>query len=102
MTTPIAIGVSEQIGGIPPLTAILVIITGILGNSVGVNLLNLFGVKDKVARGLAMGVTSHGLGTAKIIQEDKLSGAVSGLGMALNGIFTSFILYYLIRLLMWL
>ncbi|MGM0405140.1 MAG: CidB/LrgB family autolysis modulator [Thermoplasmatota archaeon] len=102
VTTPIAIGVSEQIGGIPPLTAILVIITGILGNSVGITLLNLSGVKDKVARGLAMGITSHGLGTAKIIQEDKLSGAVSGLGMALNGIFTSFILYYLIRLLLWL
>ncbi|MFW5945982.1 MAG: LrgB family protein [Candidatus Natronoplasma sp.] len=100
VTTPIAIGVSEQIDGIPSLTAILVIITGIMGNSIGVPILDFFKVKDQVARGLAMGVTSHGLGTAKIIQEDKLSGAVSGLGMALNGVFTSFILYHLIQILM--
>jgi len=99
VTTPIAIGVSERIGGIPSLTAILVIITGIMGNAIGVPILNLCGIKDRVARGLAMGVTSHGLGTARIIQEDKLSGAVSGLGMALNGVFTSLILYYLIQLL---
>jgi len=100
VTTPIAIGISEQIGGITSLTAILVIITGIMGNSIGVPFLNLFGVQDKVARGLAMGVTSHGLGTAKIIQENELSGAVSGLGMALNGVFTSFLLYPLIQILM--
>lgn len=99
VTTPIAIGASEQIGGIPSLTAILVIMTGIMGNSVGVLTLDLFGVKDEVARGLAMGVTSHGLGTARIIQENELSGAVSGLGMALNGVFTSFVLYYLIQIL---
>lgn len=100
VTTPIALGVSEQIGGIPPLTAILVILTGILGSSVGIPILDLFGIEDRVARGLSMGVTSHGLGTARIIQEDELSGAVSGLGMALNGIFTSFTLYYLIQILM--
>lgn len=100
VTTPIALGVSEQIGGIPPLTAIMVIITGILGNSLGIPILDLFGIDDRVARGLSMGVTSHGLGTARIIQEDELSGGMSGLGMALNGIFTSFILYYLIQILM--
>lgn len=99
VTTPIAISVSQQIGGISSLTAVLVILTGILGNSVGIPILNLIGIKDKVARGLAMGVTSHGLGTARIIQENKLSGAVSGLGLALNGIFTSVILYPLVYLL---
>nr|AGF93186.1 conserved hypothetical protein CHP00659 [uncultured organism] len=99
VTTAIAISVSDQIGGISSLTAILVIITGILGNSLGVPILNLLKIKDKVARGLAMGVTSHGLGTAKMILEDELSGAISGLGMALNGIFTSIILYYLIQIL---
>jgi len=99
VTTPIAIGVSEQIGGIPPLTAILVIITGILGNSIGIPVLDFFRVEDRVARGLSMGVTAHGLGTAQIIKEDELSGAVSGLGMALNGIFTSFILYHLMQVL---
>lgn len=99
VTTAIAIGVSEKIGGIPALTAILVILTGILGNAVGVEILDMAKVRDRVARGLAMGITSHGLGTARIILNDEISGAVSGLGMALNGIFTSFVLPYLIKLL---
>ncbi|NJE25965.1 CidB/LrgB family autolysis modulator [Thermococcus sp. MV5] len=97
ITTAIAIGVSEKIGGIPPLTAVLVILTGILGNAIGVELLNLSKVRDRVARGLAMGVSSHGLGTARIILDDELSGAVSGLAMALNGIFTSLVLPYIIK-----
>ncbi len=100
VTTAIAIGISEKIGGIPALTAVLVILTGIMGNAVGVELLNLAKVKDRVARGLGMGVTSHGLGTARIILDDQLSGAVSGLAMALNGVYTSFMLPYLIVLLL--
>lgn len=99
ITTAIAIGVSEKIGGIPALTAVLVILTGIFGNAIGTEVLNLVKVKDRVARGLAMGVTSHGLGTARIILDDELSGAVSGLAMALNGLFTSLILPFLIKLL---
>lgn len=100
VTTAIAIGISDKIGGIPALTAVLVILTGIMGNAVGVELLNFARVKDRVARGLGMGVTSHGLGTARIILDDQLSGAVSGLAMALNGVYTSFILPYLIILLL--
>ncbi len=98
ITTAIAIGVSGKIGGIPALTAVLVILTGILGNAVGVELLNLARVKDRVARGLGMGVTSHALGTARIILDDELSGAVSGLAIALNGVYTSFMLPYLVML----
>ncbi len=92
ITTAIAIGVSEKISGIPSLTAVLVILTGIMGNAVGVEVMNAAKIKDRVARGLAMGITSHGLGTARIILDDEVSGAVSGLGMALNGIFTSVVL----------
>ena len=99
VTTPVAISISEQIGGIYSLTAILVIITGILGNSVGVPILNLFKVKDPVARGIAMGVSSHVLGTERIMQESKLSGAISGLGMALNAIFSAFIIYHVLQIL---
>ncbi|WP_456368753.1 CidB/LrgB family autolysis modulator [Geoglobus sp.] len=95
ITTAIAIGVSEKISGIPPLTAVLVILTGIMGNAVGVEVMNAVKINDRVARGLAMGVTAHGLGTARIILDDEVSGAVSGLGMALNGIFTSVILPFL-------
>ena len=78
---------SGKIGGIPALTAVLVILTGILGNAAGVELLNLARVRDRVARGLGMGVTSHALGTARIILDDELSGAMSGLAIALNGVF---------------
>lgn len=99
VTTAIAIGVSEEIGGIPALTAVLVILTGLLGNAFAPELLNLFGVRDRIARGLATGVSSHGLGTARIITEDELAGAVSGLAMALNGVFTALVLPYLIEVL---
>lgn len=99
VTTAIAIGVSEKIGGIPALTAVLVILTGLLGNAFAPELLNIFMVRDRIARGLATGVSSHGLGTARIIVEDELAGAVSGLAMALNGVFTSVILPYILRLL---
>ena len=92
ITTAIAIGVSEKISGIPSLTAVLVILTGIMGNAAGVEVMNAAKIRDRVARGLAMGVTAHGLGTARIILDDDVSGAVSGLGMALNGIFTSIVL----------
>ncbi len=61
VTTAIAIGISEKLGGIPSLTAVFVILTGILGNAIGVELLGVFRVKDRIARGLAMGVSSHGL-----------------------------------------
>lgn len=99
VTTAIAIGISTKIGGIPALTAVLVITTGLLGNAFAPELLNLFRVRDRIARGLATGVSSHGLGTARIIIEDELAGAVSGLGMALNGVFTALVLPYLIEVL---
>ncbi|MEO2151984.1 MAG: CidB/LrgB family autolysis modulator [Thermococcus sp.] len=99
VTTAIAIGVSAKIGGIPSLTAVLVITTGLLGNAFAPELLNVFGVGDRIARGLATGVSSHGLGTARIITEDELAGAVSGLAMALNGVFTAILLPYLIEVL---
>lgn len=99
VTTAIAIGISSKIGGIPALTAVLVITTGLLGNAFAPELLNLFGVRDRIARGLATGISSHGLGTARIIAEDELAGAVSGLGMALNGIFAALVLPYLVKIL---
>jgi len=99
VTTAIAIELADSVGGIPSLTAVLVIITGLFGNSIGLKIFNILNLKDEIIRGLAMGVTCHGLGTARIIQEDELSGAISGLAMALNGIFTSVIFYQLMKIL---
>jgi predicted murein hydrolase (TIGR00659 family) len=85
-TTPIAMGVAERIGGIPTLTAVLVILTGIIGAVIATPLLNALGVRDRRARGLAVGVAAHGIGTARAFQIDERTGAYASLGMGLNGL----------------
>jgi predicted murein hydrolase (TIGR00659 family) len=88
-TTPVAIALSGTIGGIPALTAVLTILTGILGAVVGPRVLTWMRVRDRVVRGLAVGVSSHGIGTAQMIQESRTEGAFSGLAMALTALATS-------------
>ncbi len=92
VTTPIAMGISEKLGGLPSLTAILVILTGILGAMLGPPVLNLMGVKDWAARGLAIGTAGHGIGTARALQVNELAGAFSGLAMGLNALATAILL----------
>ena len=88
-TTPVAIALSETIGGIPALTAVLTILTGITGAVFGPRVLTLLRVRDRIVRGLAVGVSSHGIGTAQMIQESRTEGAFSGLAMALTALATS-------------
>jgi predicted murein hydrolase (TIGR00659 family) len=88
-TTPVAIALSETVGGIPSLTAVLTILTGILGAVIGPRVLSWMRVRDKTVRGLAVGVSSHGIGTAQMIQESRTEGAFSGLAMALGALATS-------------
>jgi predicted murein hydrolase (TIGR00659 family) len=90
-TAPVAIGISEGIGGSPTLTAVLVILTGITGAVLATPLLNLLRLKDWRARGFAVGVTSHGIGTARAFQVHPTAGAFAGLGMALNAIATALV-----------
>jgi len=99
VTTPIAIGVSEQIGGIPSLTAVFVILTGIVGAVLGTGLLSAVRVTDKVARGLALGIASHGIATARAYQEDYETGTFSSLAMGLNGAITAGLVPLLVSLL---
>ncbi len=99
VTTPIAMGISDKIGGIPSLTAAIVVATGILGAVIGPAFLKLIGVKSKIAFGLAMGSAAHGIGTARAFQEGDLEGAVSSLAIGLNGIATAIftpIIFYII------
>lgn len=98
-TTPVAMGIAEKIGGLPSLTAALVILTGILGAVGGSAVLRLARVRDPVATGLAFGVASHGIGTARAFQIDERAGAFSGLGMGLNALVTALLLPLLVRLL---
>lgn len=88
-TAPVALGVSEAIGGSPSLTAVLVITTGITGAIVATPLLNALGIKDWRARGFAVGVASHGIGTARAFQVNETAGAFSGIGMGLNAVLTA-------------
>jgi predicted murein hydrolase (TIGR00659 family) len=103
VTTPIAMGIAEKIGGIPSLTAAIVIATGVLGAVAGPAFLKLTKIKDKIAVGLAIGSASHGIGTARAFEEGQLEGATSSLAICLNGIataiFTPLIFYIIYRLL---
>jgi predicted murein hydrolase (TIGR00659 family) len=92
VTAPIAMGITEALGGLPSLTAVLVILTGIIGAAFGPLVLNLVGVKDWGARGFAMGTASHGIGTARALQVDETAGAFAGIAMGLNAIATAILL----------
>lgn len=98
VTAPVAMGISEQLGGLPSLTAVLVILTGILGAMLGPPLLNLLGIRDWDARGLAIGTASHGIGTARALQVNEVAGAFSGLAMGLNALATALLLPLIWRL----
>ncbi len=98
VTAAIAMGISEKIGGLPSLTAVLVIATGIIGASLGPLVLNLLGIKDWAARGLAIGVAAHGIGTARALQVNEVAGAFAGLAMGLNALATAILLPLLWRL----
>lgn len=97
VTSPIAMGISDSIGGLPSLTAALVILTGIIGSVAGVWVLDVLKVTDERARGLAMGTASHGIGTARAIQMGEVTGAFSGLAMGLNGIATAILVPVLVH-----
>ena len=92
VTAPVAMGISEQLGGLPSLTAVLVILTGIVGAMIGPMILNLIGVKNWAARGLAIGTARHGIGTARALQVNEVAGAFSGIAMGLNALATAILL----------
>lgn len=98
VTTPIAMGIASGLGGIASLTAVLVITTGIIGAMTITPLMNLLRVRDMAARGFAVGVAAHGIGTARAFQVDPVAGAFAGIGMALNGALTALIVPVLLKL----
>jgi predicted murein hydrolase (TIGR00659 family) len=98
-TAPVAMGVAEKLGGLPSLAASLVLLTGVLGAVIGPALLRRLRVSDPAATGFALGVASHGLGTARAFELGETAGAFSGLGMGLNALATSILVPVLMRLL---
>jgi predicted murein hydrolase (TIGR00659 family) len=89
VTAGVAMGVTESLGGEPALTAVLVITTGILGAIMVTPLMNALRVKDYAARGFAVGLASHGIGTARAFAVDPVAGVFAGIAMGLNALVTA-------------
>ncbi|WP_181313082.1 LrgB family protein [Nocardioides campestrisoli] len=98
-TTPVSIALAEEVGGIPALTAVVTVLAGVLGAVAGPTVLTLARVRDRRARGLAIGASSHGIGTSRALHEDEVEGAFSGLSMGLTALVTSLLMPVLVWLL---
>jgi predicted murein hydrolase (TIGR00659 family) len=98
VTAPVAMGITEKMGGPASLTAILVVSTGILGAVLGPTVLDWCGIDDPATRGFAIGTSSHGIGTARAFQESEITGAFSGLAMGLNTLVSAVVIPPLLRL----
>jgi putative effector of murein hydrolase len=89
VTAGVAMGVSESLGADPSLTAVAVVLTGIMGAIIVTPLMNRMGIEDFRARGFAVGLASHGIGTARAFQVDAVAGVFAGIAMSLNALVTS-------------
>jgi len=94
VTTPIAMEISRVLGGIPSLTAGLVAITGIFGACFAPEILRFFGIKNKIAMGIAIGTATHALGTTRAFELGEVEGSMSSLSIALAGIITALLVPY--------
>ncbi|MFK0684523.1 LrgB family protein [Ochrobactrum sp. BD67] len=97
-TAGVAMAISSTLGGTPSLTAVLVVLTGIIGALVVTPLMNAMRIKNYAARGFAVGLTSHGIGTARAFDVDETAGLFAGIAMALNAIATSLVVPLLVKL----
>lgn len=98
VTAPVAMAVAERLGGLPSLTAVLVIASGILGATMATPLLNAARITDWAARGLAVGMTAHGIGTARAFQVNVVAGTFAGVAMATSTVLTSVLVPLLVPL----
>ncbi|HEV3050245.1 MAG TPA: LrgB family protein [Longimicrobium sp.] len=102
VTTPIAIGIAERVGGLPALSAVVSIFTGVLGAVIGPPLLRKIGVRSRTAFGLSMGAAAHGVGTARAAEEGDVEAASSGLAIGIMGVLTAILAPLGLALLAWL
>lgn len=87
-TVGVAMAASEKLGGLPPITAVFVLFTGITGAIVITPLMNALKIQDFAARGFAVGLASHGIGTARALSVNPMAGAFAGIAMGLNTVVT--------------
>lgn len=88
ITTAIGMGVSEELGGHVSITVAVIILTGILGNIIAKGVCQFFGITEPVARGVAIGTSSHAIGTTRAMELGEIEGAMSGLSIVIAGVFT--------------
>nr|WP_305891183.1 LrgB family protein [Methanolobus chelungpuianus] len=100
VTTPIGIEISGQLGGVPSITVAAIVFTGVTGVLLGPVVCRLFRIEDKVAVGIAIGTSSHALGTTKAVELGETEGAMSGLAIGIAGLVTVFLAPVLAKLLM--
>ncbi|KQL44746.1 murein hydrolase effector protein [Brevibacillus choshinensis] len=91
ITTPIAMNVSEMIGGVPSITAVLVLITGLLGSFIGPYVISYLKIQDDIARGVLLGTSAHGAGTSKAFEIGSVTGTVSSISMILAALVTQLV-----------
>ena len=89
ITTAIGMGVSEELGGYVTITVAVIVVTGVIGNILGEFICKLFRITEPISKGLALGSSSHAIGTAKAIEMGEVEGAMSGLSVAVAGIMTA-------------
>ncbi|MCA1361006.1 LrgB family protein [Bradyrhizobium sp. IC3069] len=99
LTAGVAMGISETLHADPSVTAVAVILTGIMGAIIVTPLMNWTGIIDFRARGFAAGIAAHGIGTARAFQVDEIAGVFSSLGMGLNALVTSFLVPFAVTVL---
>lgn len=99
VTTPIAMNISQIIGGVPNITAVFVIITGLLGTMLGPMIVRWFRIESEVARGVLLGTGAHGTGTSKAFEFSSLTGTISSISMIVSALLTLGIAPILISLL---
>lgn len=88
ITTAIGMGVSQELGGYVPITVAVIIVTGVLGNMLAETVCRIFKIQDPIARGIAIGTSSHAIGTAKAMEMGEVEGAMSSLSIVVSGILT--------------
>ncbi|MCM1028286.1 MAG: LrgB family protein [Pseudoflavonifractor sp.] len=99
VTTPIAMEISKSVGGLPALTAAVVVATGILGSVAGFKMAGMSRIKSPIAQGLSVGTASHAVGTAAAMERGERYGAFSSLGLILNGLLTALLTPFILPLL---
>ncbi|WP_300682113.1 LrgB family protein [Nocardioides sp.] len=97
-TTPVSIAVSEQVGGLPSLTAVFTVLIGLVGAVAAPTLMTWMRIRDRRARGVAMGAVSHGVGTSRSLADNETEGAFSGLSMGLSALMVSIVVPILVAI----